>query len=323
MRVNDALLGALLIALAVALALYAQTFPNVPGQEYGAAVFPTLVAIGLLGSGALLVRSGLRSRAPAIAWADWARERHGVRNVRHHDRARRFLHRGFRPPGLHGGDCADPAGSAQAVRCRLDDEHRRRDPRDAPRSSTCSAPGFTFRSPGASSHQSAGGDSMEAIEQAVELVFQLDVLTTILGSAMFGLFVGAIPGLTATMAIALLVPVTFFMDPVPAIGAMVTCSAMAIFAGDIPATLLRIPGTPASAAYTEEAYAMTRNGAGGAGARREPALLRHRRALRNRGPHLRRPLPRRGGAEILLVRVFLDGAAWADLRRVPRLRQRR
>lgn len=81
MRVNDALLGALLIALAVALALYAQTFPNVPGQEYGAAVFPTLVAIGLLGSGALLVRSGLRSRAPAIAWADWSRERHGVRNV--------------------------------------------------------------------------------------------------------------------------------------------------------------------------------------------------------------------------------------------------
>ena len=101
---------------------------------------------------------------------------------------------------------------------------------------------------------------MEAIEKAVELVFQLDVLTTILGSALFGLFVGAIPGLTATMAIALLVPVTFFMDPVPAIGAMVTCSAMAIFAGDIPATLLRIPGTPASAAYTEEAYAMTRNG---------------------------------------------------------------
>ena len=37
---------------------------------------------------------------------------------------------------------------------------------------------------------------------------------------------------------------------------------MAIFAGDIPGTLLRIPGTPASAAYTEEAYAMTRKGQG-------------------------------------------------------------
>lgn len=43
------------------------------------------------------------------------------------------------------------------------------------------------------------------------------VLGVILVAAIFGLFVGAIPGLSATMAVALLVPVTFFMDPVPAI----------------------------------------------------------------------------------------------------------
>jgi TctA family transporter len=103
---------------------------------------------------------------------------------------------------------------------------------------------------------------MTALWTAVGLVFQPDVLLTITLAAVFGLIVGAIPGLTATMAVALLVPVTFFMDPVPAVGAMVTCSAMAIFAGDIPGTLLRIPGTPASAAYTDEAYRMTRNGEG-------------------------------------------------------------
>lgn len=103
---------------------------------------------------------------------------------------------------------------------------------------------------------------MDAILAAVELVFRPAVLSAIFFSAIFGLFVGATPGLTATMAIALLVPVTFFMDPIPAVGAMVTCSAMAIFAGDIPAALLRIPGTPASAAYADEAYAMTRNGHG-------------------------------------------------------------
>ena len=62
------------------------------------------------------------------------------------------------------------------------------------------------------------------------------------------------------MATALLVPVTFFMEPVPAISAIVTATAMAIFSGDIPGCLLRIPGTPASAAYTDEAYAMTRKG---------------------------------------------------------------
>ncbi|ACA18632.1 protein of unknown function DUF112 transmembrane [Methylobacterium sp. 4-46] len=103
---------------------------------------------------------------------------------------------------------------------------------------------------------------MNAIGQAFGLVFRWDVLSMMAFASAFGLFVGATPGLTATMAIALLVPVTFFMDPIPAIGAMVTCSAMAIFAGDIPAALLRIPGTPASAAYADEAYAMTRKGEG-------------------------------------------------------------
>ena len=101
---------------------------------------------------------------------------------------------------------------------------------------------------------------MSAILAAFEIVATWDVILTVMGAALFGLLVGAVPGLTATMATALLVPLTFFMDPVPAVGAMVTCAAMAIFAGDIPGALLRIPGTPASAAYTDEAYAMTRKG---------------------------------------------------------------
>ena len=98
------------------------------------------------------------------------------------------------------------------------------------------------------------------ISQAFGLVLDPYVLWVIFASAMFGLFVGCIPGLTATMATALLVPITFFMPPVPAVAAIVTCTAMAIFAGDIPGALLRIPGTPASAAYTDEAYAMTKKG---------------------------------------------------------------
>jgi TctA family transporter len=76
---------------------------------------------------------------------------------------------------------------------------------------------------------------MEAIVTAFGLVFQPYVLLVIVLSALYGLFVGAIPGLTATMATALLVPVTFFMAPVPAVAAIVTATAMAIFSGDIPA----------------------------------------------------------------------------------------
>jgi TctA family transporter len=101
---------------------------------------------------------------------------------------------------------------------------------------------------------------MDVFITALGLIFQFKVLWVICASAAFGMFVGAMPGLTATMATALLVPVTFFMDPVPALGAIVTATAMAIFAGDIPAALLRIPGTPASAAYTDESYAMSKKG---------------------------------------------------------------
>ncbi|WEK48933.1 MAG: tripartite tricarboxylate transporter permease [Candidatus Kaistia colombiensis] len=103
---------------------------------------------------------------------------------------------------------------------------------------------------------------MLIFEQAAALVFQPYVLGVILASAAFGMLVGAIPGLTATMATALLVPMTFFMDPVPAIAAIVTATAMAIFAGDIPAALLRMPGTPANAAYVDDAYKMTQSGRG-------------------------------------------------------------
>ncbi|MET0312654.1 MAG: tripartite tricarboxylate transporter permease [Burkholderiaceae bacterium] len=99
-----------------------------------------------------------------------------------------------------------------------------------------------------------------AVGQAFGMVFEPYTLMVMVAASLYGLFVGAVPGLTATMATALLVPVTFFMPPIPAIAAMVTATAMAIFSGDIPGCLLRIPGTPASAAYTDEAFAMTKKG---------------------------------------------------------------
>src|SRR5918993_1453473 len=101
---------------------------------------------------------------------------------------------------------------------------------------------------------------MDPVIQAFEIVFSPYNLWVMLASGLFGLFVGAMPGLTATMAVALLVPVTFFMEPVPALSAIVTVTAMAIFSGDIPGALVRIPGTPASAAYVEDSYKLTLKG---------------------------------------------------------------
>lgn len=101
---------------------------------------------------------------------------------------------------------------------------------------------------------------MEPLLEGFRMVLATDVLIAIFASAVYGLVVGSLPGLSATMAIALLVPVTFWLSPIAAIATIITASAMAIFSGDIPGALLRIPGTPASAAYTDEAYALTRKG---------------------------------------------------------------
>ncbi|GLQ53994.1 tripartite tricarboxylate transporter permease [Devosia nitrariae] len=101
---------------------------------------------------------------------------------------------------------------------------------------------------------------LDVLIPALSLVLQPQVLVVVLLATIYGLFIGAIPGLSATMATALLIPLTVYMDPVPAIAAIVATTAMAITAGDIPGVLLRIPGTPASAAYVEEAYALNLKG---------------------------------------------------------------
>jgi putative tricarboxylic transport membrane protein len=100
----------------------------------------------------------------------------------------------------------------------------------------------------------------DALSTAFENVLCLPVMGIILLTAAYGIFVGAIPGLTATMAVGLLVPVTFFLSDIAAVSAIVTLEACAIFAGDIPTALVRIPGTPSSAAYADDAYALTRAG---------------------------------------------------------------
>lgn len=76
----------------------------------------------------------------------------------------------------------------------------------------------------------------------------------------FGVFIGATPGLTATMAVALIVPISFHLDPAAGLALIIGVSFTAIFAGDIPATYLRIPGTPASAAAVLDGHELAKRG---------------------------------------------------------------
>lgn len=75
-----------------------------------------------------------------------------------------------------------------------------------------------------------------------------------------GIVVGAIPGLTATMLIALTLPLTFYMQSVNAITLLVGMYVGGISGGLITATLLRMPGTPASIMTTFDGFPLARGG---------------------------------------------------------------
>lgn len=84
--------------------------------------------------------------------------------------------------------------------------------------------------------------------------FSPEALLALLLGSLYGAVFGAIPGLTATLALSLAIPVLLFLGPHVAMAAIIGITSTAIFAGDIGSVLVRIPGTPASAAYTEEIY---------------------------------------------------------------------
>lgn len=78
-----------------------------------------------------------------------------------------------------------------------------------------------------------------------------------------GLVVGAMPGLTSTMAVALLVPITYGMSPELGLCMLVSVYIGSISGGLVAAALLNIPGTPSSVATTFDAYPMAKRGEAG------------------------------------------------------------
>ena len=327
MKLNDAVWGALLLLLAAAVLVHVQSFrhDSGPASRPGALPGPRRRAASR-SARVLLICNGLAARTRdggASAWmtlAPWTRSRRHVFAFALTDRRQRLLH----PRSSTGSASSRRASSTSSVLFAVFGV------RPAwilpialvltlvdPLRVLQAAQGPAALGPAAGLHLVArdGDVTMSgAWAQAFALVFDPYNIVVMLAASLFGLFVGAMPGLTATMATALLVPVTFFMAPIPAIAAIVTATAMAIFSGDIPGCLLRMPGTPASAAYTDEAYAMTQQGPGRARAGRGPRVLGDRRAVRNGRADRRGADARRVRAQVQLVRVFLARAAGPDLR---------
>ncbi len=74
MRFNNAVFGAVLLAFSAAMTAYTRTFPEMPGQDYGPALFPVLIGVAFAICGVLLVVQGIRSRhhEPWFSPGEWA-----------------------------------------------------------------------------------------------------------------------------------------------------------------------------------------------------------------------------------------------------------
>jgi putative tricarboxylic transport membrane protein len=98
--------------------------------------------------------------------------------------------------------------------------------------------------------------------QGVELALRFDTMLYMSGGLFLGMFVGALPGFTTVMAMAILLPISFFLDPLLGIPFLLGVYKGGIYGGSIPAILVSMPGTGAAVATTFDGPALTKKGQG-------------------------------------------------------------
>jgi len=101
---------------------------------------------------------------------------------------------------------------------------------------------------------------MEVFLESLLGVLNFNTLLLLVLGVICGISIGVLPGLTATMGVALLLPITFGMEPLPGILLLIGVYFGAVYGGSITAILINTPGTPASAATALDGYPMTQKG---------------------------------------------------------------
>lgn len=99
---------------------------------------------------------------------------------------------------------------------------------------------------------------LEYLSQAVVSLMSFEVLIALMIGVVGGMIIGIIPGLGPSVGIALLLPVSFSMDPTAALVMMTAMYTTGVYGGSITAVLCHTPGTAASAATTMDGYEMTK-----------------------------------------------------------------
>ncbi len=104
---------------------------------------------------------------------------------------------------------------------------------------------------------------MDQFTHALTMLVTTPVVPAAIGGLIWGMLGGAMPGLSASITMALLLPFTYTLAPMPAIVMLATCYIGAEYGGSIPAILIRTPGTNAAAATVLDGYEMNRQGRAG------------------------------------------------------------
>ena len=104
---------------------------------------------------------------------------------------------------------------------------------------------------------------IDSLAAGLALVANLESILALAGGVAIGVVAGAIPGMSATMAVALTLPFTFSMAPITGILLLLGVYKGGIFGGSIPAILIKTPGTPASSATVLDGYPMAERGEAG------------------------------------------------------------
>lgn len=99
--------------------------------------------------------------------------------------------------------------------------------------------------------------------EALALVMKPDILLWTSVGTIIGIICGALPGVTATMGLTVMLPVTYYLAPVPSMALLLSIWAGAISGASIPAILLKIPGNPNAIATMNDGYPMARKGMAG------------------------------------------------------------
>jgi len=99
--------------------------------------------------------------------------------------------------------------------------------------------------------------------QRVAIVFQPFAFGLIVLGVLIGMTMGSLPGMTATMTVAVLVSFTFGMEPAEGMMLLLGIYGGALYAGSIPAILIRTPGTPSAAATVFDGFPLAERGLAG------------------------------------------------------------